>query len=152
MAACKRRPDDAPPEMPVELLSSFDVNDPRATVQLTRGFYELEGNTWRWTAPEFSVVLAAPAGPTLLLEFKFTLPDVVFNETGPVTISASAGGAALPPQTFSTAGEHLYTADFPAPSGPAVAIDFKTDKHVTPGGADTRDLALIAQSVGLSGK
>ncbi len=49
----QKKTDDRP------LLSVVNTNDPRAAVQLTRGFYGVEGNAWRWTAKDFVVTLRA---------------------------------------------------------------------------------------------
>jgi hypothetical protein len=153
---CKRRAtaDDAPAELPADLLSSFAVADPRAAVQLTRGFYGLEGNSWRWTAGAFGVVLAPPQGARergATLELKLSIPDVIFQKLGPMTLRASFHGEALMPETFAAAGEHVYKREIP-PSmfgDGAVSIEFTTDRSLPPGEADTRELALVVTAVGL---
>ncbi len=158
-AGCKRRAtaEDAPKELPAELLSSFDVADPRAAVQLTRGFYGLEGNSWRWTASRFGVVLAPPEGARergARLELKFSIPDVIFEKLGPMTVRCSFNGEALEPETFAEAGEHVYARDIPAAmiGGDAASVEFTTDQSLPPGDADTRELALVVTAVGLQAK
>jgi len=56
-AACKRqrRHRQDPVALGSSQLSShLAVADPRAAVQLVHGFYDPEGNSWRWTARQFS--------------------------------------------------------------------------------------------------
>jgi hypothetical protein len=153
---CKRKPSaqNAPEEAPAELLSALEAGDPRAPVQLTRGFHGLEQNSWRWTAGRFSVVLAPPEGAAekgARLELKLHLPEVVVSRVGAVTLSASAGGERLAPQTYAASGDYVYARDIPARifgSG-AIPIEFATDKALPATADDNRELALIVTSVGL---
>jgi hypothetical protein len=153
-AACKRRPkaEDAPPEQPAVLLSSFRINDPAAVAQLTHGFYVLEQDAWRWVAGKFGVALAAPAGAErgARLALRFSLPDVVLQKLGPVTISAQIAGVQLAPQRFDSTGEHVYLADFKAPLSGPVAVEFSTDKSLAAGSVDARELSIIVLEVGLT--
>jgi len=157
LGGCKRRAraSDAPKEEAVQLLSAFAVDDPKAAVHLTHGFYALEGNHWRWTAGRFGVVLAPPAGAYrgARLDLKFTIPDVI-AKLGAVTLSASVGGTALAPETYPKSGEQTYSRDLPASAfgGGPVAIEFQSDKALAPGTGDARELALIVVSVGLTAK
>jgi hypothetical protein len=156
LAGCKRRAhaEDAPKEAPAELLSVFQVADPRAAVQMTRGFHALEGNSWRWTASRFRVVLAAPpaaAEKGARLELKFSIPDVIFDRLGAITLSASFDGERLEPESYTQPGEHTYTRPI-APrafGGGAVSVEFATDKSLPPTSDDTRELALIVTALGL---
>ena len=50
-AACKKKqPVEYVQEGTSQLTSVVNVADPRAGVQMLRGFHELESNSWRWTA------------------------------------------------------------------------------------------------------
>src|SRR5271163_964138 len=145
------------PEDDGQLVSVINVADPRGSVQLTRGFHGLEHDSWRWTMKNFTATLHPPAGAAkkgAALELKFTIPDVMFNRVGAMTVDARMNGIDLGPQTFSNAGDYTYTRDIPATAltSDAVAIDFAVDKGLPPGDPDPRELAVIVTSVGLISK
>ena len=149
--ACKRasRAQPAP-----ELLSVVPVDDPHADAQLVRGFYSLEGEPWRWTAGQFSVVLRPPPGASLegaRLELKLNIPDAVFQQLGALTLSATASGMPLAREKYTEAGSYVYARDVPASAltGDSVSIEFATDKVIPAGKIEKRELALIVTSVGL---
>lgn len=137
-----------------QLASVVNVADPRAAVQLTRGFHTIENYSWRWTMRQFSVTLRRPAGALqngARLEMKFVLPDVIFSKTGPIGIAATINGVALPPETYAAAGEATYARDVPASAltSDPVAIEFTVDKGLPPTGQDVRELAIIVTTIGL---
>jgi hypothetical protein len=139
------------------LLSVVSVADPAATVQLARGFFELESNAWRWTAGKFTVMLRPPAGAAergARLELHFNLPGVIVDGIGPVTVSATLGGLSLAPERYTRPGDYVYTRDVDASAlrSSGVAVDFATDKALPPTGADSRELALIVTNIGLVAK
>jgi hypothetical protein len=137
-----------------QLVSVINVNDPRASVQLTRGFHGLENDAWRWTMKNFTATLRAPANASktgATLQLKLTIPDVMFNRVGPMTVDARVNGLDLGPETYSHTGDYTYTRDVPpaALSTDAVAIDFHVDKGLPPTEQETRELAVIVTTVGL---
>ena len=149
--ACKR---GAKPRAAPELLSVVPMDDPHANAQLVSGFYSLEGNPWRWTAGKFSAILKPPPGAALegaKLELKLNIPDLVIQQLGAVTLSASANGSPLPPETYARTGDHVYAPQVPADvlGGGSVTIEFATDKVIPAGKVEKRELALIVTSVGL---
>jgi hypothetical protein len=155
-AGCKRKKKAqvTTPEPAAVLLSVVDMANPAGSVQLARGFFDLESNSWRWTAGRFTVVLRPPDGAAQLgarLELHFNLPGAIVDKIGPVTVSAELGGAALAPETYSKAGDYVYTRDVAAAAlhSTAVTVNFATDKVLPPTGGDTRELALVVTSIGL---
>jgi len=133
---------------------TVQMGDPRAAGQLVSGFYDIEGGTWRWTAKQFVVQLGTPAGASTsgaTLELQFTIPAVVIEKNTSVTLSAAVDGNALPPETYSKAGEYLYKRDVPANvlGGNSVKARFEVDKPLIPSGADQRVLGVVATSVRL---
>jgi len=155
-AGCKRKKkaQTSAPEPAAVLLSVANVADPAAAVQLASGFFELESNTWRWTAGKFTAILRPPDGAAergARLELHFNLPGVIVDRIGPVTVSATLGALSLAPERYAQAGDYVYTRDVDgAPlRSSAVAIHFATDKALPPTGADSRELALVVTSVGL---
>jgi hypothetical protein len=49
-----------------------------------------------------------------VLELHLTVPPPTIEKLGSITLSASIGGAALAPETYSKAGEYTYRRDVPA--------------------------------------
>jgi hypothetical protein len=151
--ACKKKS----PAQAVEnkrIATVVEMGDPRAAGQLLSGFYDIEDNAWRWTGKQFVVELGTPlgaAGRGATLALQFTVPPVVIETNGSVTVAASVDGNALPPETFSTAGEHSYKRDVPASilGGDSVKATFTLDKVMTPTGADQRQLGIIATTASL---
>lgn len=134
--------------------SALKVSDPSAVQQLIKGFYGLEGGSWRWTARRFTVVLKPPlASPQLgaHLNLAISIPEVVTEKLGPVTLSASIDGTKLASVTYSKPGGYIYAADV-APElmkKETVIVEFELDKSLPPGPSDQRELGVIATSVGL---
>jgi hypothetical protein len=149
----RKKPREKAPE-DKQLVSVVNVADPQAAVQLTRGFYDLEHDSWRWTNKSFTVTLRPPVNASKTganLELKFTIPDVMFNRVGPMTMDARINGLDLGEQTYSQPGDCTYTREVPAVAlgGDAVAVDFHVDKSLPPSGKDPRELAVIVTTVGL---
>ena len=156
LAACpKNEPgipiEEEPGAATVELLSNVNVADPQAEPQLLRGFHGLEQRAWRWTERKFGVMLQPPPpGPPVVLNLTFTLPGVVTEAVGPVTITARVNGQEIGSQTFADPGENKQF-EAKAPEGlltdkPA-EVEFELDKAMKPGGQDPRELGIIVFSV-----
>ena len=156
-AGCKRKKKSAANEEPTGLATMLHAADPRAAVQLLRGFHNVEAGAWRWTMKSFAVTLKAPAGAqakgaTLVL--KFALPEVILQKLGPVTVTAKVGNEQLPPETFSAAGDQTYTKEVPASAlkDEAITVEFTLDKALAPSEQDQRELGVIMNLVGFEAK
>jgi hypothetical protein len=157
LAGCKRKPPakvEVIEEQAPQLATVVHVADPQATVQLVRGFYELEQNAWRWTAGKFAVALRPPRGGAergAVLQLKFSLADAVIERVKSMTLKARAGKLDLAPGTYAKPGQYLYSRDVPAAAlaGDVVLFEFEVDKFLPPGEADQRELALIVSTIGL---
>ena len=157
-AGCKRKvkvaaTDEETPRM----ASSLNMGDPKSEPQLVTGFHGIEAGAWRWTARQFTVVLRPPFGASqkgARLNLRLTVPPVVIEKLKNVSLSANAGGSALPPETYTTAGDYTYTRDLPASllTADSLRVDFQLDKAMPPSGADLRELGIIVLSVGLESK
>ena len=139
------------------MASVINVTEPRAALQLVRGFHHVEADAWRWTASKFAVVLRPPLGSARLgarLEVRLVVPEVILTRLGPLTLSASVNGLALAPETFAQAGDHVYAREVAANAltGEAVTVEFSVDKSLAPTEQDSRELSLIVFSVGLIAK
>jgi len=138
------------------LVSNLRFSEQSRADQLIRGFYDLQANSWRWTAPQFEVVLGAPAeaqtkGAGLVLDFD--LPDPSVAELKSLTVSGKVNGLPLQPETFSTTGQHQYRREIPASAfhGQDTVVEFSVDKYLVPPG-DGRQLALVVSGVALEPK
>jgi hypothetical protein len=76
---------------------------------------------------------------------------VIVEKLKTISLSAAIGGSALPPETYTQAGDYTYTREV-APAllaGGSVRVDFQLDKSIPPSGADLRDLGVVVLSAGL---
>ncbi len=161
LAAGCRRQDRARLEVteeePPALASVVHVADPATAAQLLKGFHGIEQGSWRWTAGSFSVILRPPARASergARLQVKLAVPDVVIQKLKSQTLRVSVNSVALPPETYSTPGDHTLTRDVPASalSGQSAMVDFTLDKFLPPSGGDERELGIILTTVGLEPK
>jgi hypothetical protein len=139
------------------LVSTVYASDPKAAIQLIRGFHGIEQNSWRWTMGRFVVTLrplagSADKGATLTL--KFTLPEAVLDKVKSTSLTANVQNTAIGSQTYAKPGEHTFTADVPAAllKGDALTVEFSMDRFLPAGTVDGRELGLVFVSVGLEAK
>jgi hypothetical protein len=154
--ACKpkrKRPPLEPISQTGMLASMINVADPHSTVQLTKGFYDIENGAWRWTARSFSATLrppkdAAQNGARLVL--KLAISDVVLQKLKSMRLSASVNGLELPPEEYTKAGEFTYSREVPptALKSDAVMAEFTLDKALPPSASDQRELGVIVSAIG----
>jgi hypothetical protein len=141
----------------VGLASMIHMSDPRAAPQLLKGFHGIEEQSWRWTMGQFSVALRPPRNAALkgaTLHFKFTVPEAVIAKVKTVSLSASVNGTALSPETYTQAGQFDYSRDVDGKllAGEGVNVEFTLDKFLPAGTVETRELGVIATSVGFEVK
>jgi FkbM family methyltransferase len=142
---------------PRHMASTVRIADLSTSDQLSSGFYNLEGGSWRWTAGRFAIALRTPPGaPTkgATLVLKLATPEVSLNQLKSITLSAKVREAVLAPETFTTAGEHAYRRDLPASAfdKDIVNVDFSLDKVLPPGKTDPRELGVVVTFAGLEPK
>jgi hypothetical protein len=135
--------------------STVRMADLHTTRQLVSGFYQLEAGAWRWTGKDFKVLLKVPESASQkggVLTLQGSLPEAELRN-GPVTISASVGGAPLQPETFSKQGELIYRVDVPAAAlrSPKIIANFTVDK-VFQIPEDKRQLGIVASVFSLRAK
>ncbi len=161
--ACSSAPQPAPqsavtqpaPAQPAQgLATTVHMGDPKSAGQLIAGFYGIEAGAWRWTGKQFAVELGTPYGAAAkgaAVEFKLSIPAVVIEKSKSVTLTASADGTALPPETYSAPGAYTYHRDLPPAllAHDSVKVTFTLDKTFHPGGGDLRELGVVASSVAL---
>ena len=144
-------------EEPPQPCTEVQVADPLTSSQLLSGWYKVEGNSWRWTAGKFAVLLRPPIGSSTkgaALTLNFAVPAVVISQLHSVTLWASIQGTKLAPETYEQGGRAVYKGDIPASllSGNTVRIDFELKRVMVPGNGDSRELGIIADRIGLEAK
>jgi hypothetical protein len=157
--ACKKkkvRVAGADEEAP-RMQSVLRMSDAKIEPQLVKGFHGIEAGAWRWTEKQFTVALRPPFGASqkgAKLSVKLTVPPVTVERLKAVSLSATAAGSALPPETYTTPGEYFYVREIPASllTGDSLRVDFQLDKAIAPSGADVRELGIIVTSVVLESK
>jgi hypothetical protein len=140
-----------------KMMSVLNMGDPKAEPQLVKGFHGIEASSWRWTEKQFTVALRPPLGANqkgAKLTVKLTVPPPTIEKLKNVALSATAAGNALPPETYTIAGDYFYVRDIPASafSGDTLRVDFQLDKAIPPGGGDSRELGIIVLNIGLESK
>jgi hypothetical protein len=139
------------------LRSVVHVADPKCSVQLLRGFHEIEGNAWRWTKGRFSVTLRPPYqgeknGAYLVV--RLSVAESTIKNLGPVTLTANVNGTAIPGETYSQTGDFVYKREVPASAlqDEAVTVEFALDKYLAAGQVEERELGLIVALIGFEAR
>ena len=160
MTGCKKKRKtaaEAAREVPSEPATMLGTADPRAGLQLTKGFYEVENGGWRWSSKDFSAALRPPANATqkgAMLVLKFTIVDASIAKLGAMTLTAKAGETQCPAQKYDKPGQYEYHCDVPPSSlgGALVSVDFSLDKVLPATESDQRTLGLVVAMVGFEAK
>jgi hypothetical protein len=84
------------------------------------------------------------------LEFAFHLPEVVMAQHPSVTLRARAGDQELPPMTFDTEGDKVYTTRMGALKAGIVPVEFELDRAIGQTSADPRELGVLVDFRGRS--
>lgn len=119
--------------------------DRQWSVTLLEGWHPMEGGHFRWTKQRFAVELeASPAAPCSELSLEFHLPKEHLAKLGPVSLSVSVNGNALPGETYSSHGDHTFLRKIPPglADGARLHLDFALDKALAPGTRDARELGV----------
>ena len=138
-----------------ELLSTVNVADPRASEQLVDGFYWLEQSSWRWTSKRFAVSLPTPPkipGHPAVLGLRFTIPDVVTDTLGPITLTARVNGHEVTAQRWEQPGMRLLMSvevpDDVLTEDPT-RVEFELDKALDERTSFKYELGIVVLSVSL---
>lgn len=119
--------------------------DPDNVILLT-GWHEVEFGAWRWTKRRFSIAVQAPADPdSVMLRFRFNLPQPLFAQQSTLSLRAIVNGTALESQTYSEPGDHGYVRTVPAKAlrSPTVQIDFELEPAFDLTLSDERELGVL---------
>ena len=141
------------PETPASVIN---MSDPSRANQLIYGFYDVEMHAWRWTAGKFKVGLKPPADSThrgARLRLDLFIPDAQIQGLGPMTLTATAAGSPLEPETFSKPGTYVYWRDVRAEllDSNILPVDFHFDRY-WPWDVKGRELGAVVSAVALLSK
>jgi hypothetical protein len=123
---------------PPPFATRIKVSDPAAAKQLVSGFYTIEQDAWRWTAPRFSVRLAPPGA---VLRVHLSLPERLISEGARVTVSARVGGVELSGETYTRPGRLVYARSIQAS---LVERPVQIEVALSPADAPARGLKILA--------
>lgn len=122
-----------------------NARTPVMSGQMLEGWYEQEGwETWRWTAPRFSVEFPRAGN---VVSLKLYVPD----NLGTASLSARANGRLLPRRDFDGPGHYEYVAAIPAEAAQApLRLDFELSRGFRPDTGDERELGVVVERVQLA--
>jgi hypothetical protein len=159
LGACQNMPEPyAPPEQrqPIEVVHPYrisrvvNMDDGDAAAYFIRDIRELNGN-WRWTGRRPELRIAVKANEKLHYTIDFTLPEVTFKVTGPVTVTFSVNDHLVGSQRYTAFGEQHFDAAIPdgvVAANSDATVGAEVDKPwVSP--ADGVELGFILRRIGL---
>jgi hypothetical protein len=155
LPACKDRSrvhvetDEGAPRM----ATMVAMSNKQAAAQLVDGFYNLEDNSWRWTAGHFSVVLRPPAGAAqngAVLKVQLNVPQAVLDRVKATALTATIKGTAFAPESYTQSGSFTFSRDVPAKllGDEPVKVDFALDKFLAAGSVEGRELGIVVTAIG----
>jgi hypothetical protein len=94
LAACGRAPWFAPPQQrsslggfPTHAARVVEMESPDADRRIVRDILPLTDTTWRWTGQRPALRIRVRSDENVKYFIDFTLPNVTFRDTGPVSIA-----------------------------------------------------------------
>jgi hypothetical protein len=161
LGACQNLPEPyAPPEQrhPVEAPRPYridrviNMSDDDAPAHFVRDISPVLADSWRWTGkhPAIEVNLRANDGVRYVIDF--TLPEVTFQATGPVTLSFYVNEHELGSVRYAEPGDKHFEKPVPQewiPIGRKSTVAAEIDKTWT-GPTDGNQLGFILTRIGLT--
>jgi len=156
LSGCRRdqviRPEPTE-EGAVGLSTAINMGDPKAAVQLVRGFHQIEQGAWRWSMGRFTLMFRVPPAASAkktTLVLRGTAPEPVIQRLGTVTLTALLAQDPIGQVTISKPGPFTLEAGVPpaALQSETVTVDFVLDKYLSAGILDPRELGIIVSTAG----
>jgi hypothetical protein len=160
LCACQSMPETYAPPVQRQPFENFrpyrssrivNMSDGDATVRIVRDVDAGLAGSWRWTGQHPTI--RVPGGPAedLLYVIDFTLPEVTFKDTGPVTLSFYVNDRLLDRVRYSSPGVQHF--EKPVPAGwvqedQEATVGAEIDKIWT-SPEDGQRLGFILTSIGL---
>jgi hypothetical protein len=161
LCACQSQPETYAPPVQRQPFENFrpyrstrivKMSDGDATARIVRDVDAgLAGGSWRWTGQHPTI--RVPGGPVenLVYVIDFTLPQVTFKDTGPVTLSFYVNDHLLDRVRYSAPGVQHFEKRVPdgwAQEGQEATVGAEIDKIWT-SPEDGKRLGFILTSMGL---
>ena len=136
------------------LVRSRHLTEPGDDATLVEGWHAPEERSRRWTARRFTALLETPRkSSSAVLWLRFSIPDSIFRETGPMTLSVRLNASALRRQRYTAPGDYCYVERIPrrllrGENSPN-EVDFEFDRALPPDDADPRERSVVVSAIGL---
>lgn len=157
LASCKRDPWYSVPEQrpsfegyPSHVARVVDMGDPDADLRIVRDINPKTDQPWRWTGQRPAVKIRVRANRDLKYTIDFTLPDVTFKATGPVTMTFTVNDHVLERVRYTVPGYHQFEKAVPAewlPLDEVATVGAEIDKLWT--SEDGKPFGFILSRIGL---
>lgn len=116
-------------------------------IEFLQGVHPPEPGDWRWTEREFSVRVWRSALDQASSSVSLFIPEVTVSSLGPVTVSASANGIALPPLVLRRPGVHKMPIPLCVFSQGSARVDVALDRALPPDEIDQRERGLVLSNL-----
>jgi hypothetical protein len=109
-------PEQRPPlsEYKVPPPRVINMSDPDATVRFVRDITDVAADTWRWTGQSPAVRVRVRSTDNLKYVIDFTIAEITFKETGPVTVAFTVNGRELDRVHYTSPGAKHFEKAVPA--------------------------------------
>jgi hypothetical protein len=161
LSGCQNMPQPyAPPvqRQPIEdarphrVSRMVNVTDPGAETHFVQDISGVREGSWRWTQQKPTVKIVQPTNENLIYTIDFTLPEVTFKTTGPVTLTFYVNDRALDHVRYEKPGQLHFEKPVPADwvtPGKETTLAAEIDKvWVSP--QDGAKLGFILTRIGLT--
>ncbi len=121
--ACQRLPDaySLPAQEPQfvgfkpHVVRMINMNDPDAGAHFVRDIEPDPETTWRWAGQRPAVKIKVTSAANLKYIIDFTLPEVTFRDTGPVTLTFTVNDQVIDRVRYDHSGQYHF--EKPIPDG-----------------------------------
>ena len=126
------------------LRSAYRMNN----VDLLEGWYDADGQSWRWTAGQFSASIPMESRHAKKIVLELYIPALLIEQFGSVRLSVKIGEHELEPHSFASEGEYQYVRALPCALTDR-PLHFRLSNFIAPSEADGRELGMIVASIQL---
>ena len=160
VCACQKMPETyAPPEQrqpfenfrPYRASRIVNMAAGEADGQIVRDISNYANGTWRWTGQHPTVRVPRGTSQALRFVIDFTIPEVTFKQTGPVSVSFYVNDHLLDTARYAAPGNQHFEKAVPPDwieQGTATNLSAEIDK-VYVSANDSERLGFILSSIGL---
>jgi hypothetical protein len=158
LCGCRSTPTYAPPEQrpsfaefKAHAARVVNMDDADASLHIVHDILGAPNSSWQWTGQNPQVKIRVRTEASLKYTIDFTLPEVTFKDTGPVTISFTVNGHVLDRVRYTRQGHQHFEKAVPpgwVEPGKFAIVGAEIDK-VWVSKADGARLGFILSRIGL---